>query len=59
MLIVRLYNAQNLLFQRLKNLLTERSEDGSLRVPEETCHWFNLIVAFVFNELRDSTVIKR
>ena len=34
-------------------------EDGCLHAQIETCHWFNLIVAFVFNELRDSVVVKR
>lgn len=36
-----------------------RQEDGTVKLQEETCHWFNYIVAFVFNELRDSAWIKK
>lgn len=34
-------------------------DEAGLQVREETCHWFNLIVAFVFHELRDSATVKR
>ena len=44
----------------IQSLLSMLSEDeGGVQVREETCHWFNLIVAFVWQELRDSAITKR
>ena len=46
--------------QELQDILAECVGDGGLlQVREETCHWLNFIIAFIFNELRDSTILKR
>lgn len=41
----------------LQSLLIE--DEAGFQVREETCHWFNLVIAFVFREWRDSTTVKR
>ena len=33
--------------------------DGSTEVKVESCNWFNLIVDFIFREMRDSPEVKR
>ena len=45
--------------QELLDILADSEDDGQLEVREETCHWFNFITAFIFNELRDSPFMKR